>query len=144
MVAFEVYESKTLARRHVPVVTVQRRGAISINRAGYEAMGEPEHVLLLRDVARNLIAVKSAAASDVHGHVVRLLNPARGSGPVVVAASDFVRDVGIDTSVARRWVAQLDEGMLVIDLNTEGVVAVSNRERARTEAADAAQPDAGE
>jgi len=38
----------------------------------------------------------------------------------------------------------LDEGMLVIDLNTEGVVAVSNRERARTEAADATQPDAGE
>lgn len=141
---FEVYESKTLARSHVPVVTLQKRGAISINRAGYEAVGEPEHVLLLRDVDRNLIAVKPAAASDVRGRVVRLLNPARGSGPVVVAASDFVRDVGIDTSVARRWVAQLDEGMLVVDLNAEGVVAVSNSGRARTEAADAAQPGAVE
>ncbi|KLO61743.1 hypothetical protein AA983_14330 [Dermacoccus sp. PE3] len=142
--AFEVYESKTLARRHVPVVTVQKRGAISINRAGYLVLGEPDHVLLLRDVEENLIAVKPARADDVHGHMVRLLNPARGSGPVVVPASDFVRDVGIDTTVARRWVAQHQDGMLVVDLKTEGVVVVSNRERTRTRAVGDELPDVRE
>lgn len=55
----------------------------------------------------------------------------RGSGPVVVPASDFVRDVGIDTTVARRWPARHENDMLIVDLNTEGVVVVSNSERAR-------------
>lgn len=142
--AFEVYESKTLSRRHTPVITVQKSGALSINRAGYAALGEPEHVLLLRDADENLIAIKAASADEVHAQVVRLLNPARGSGPVVVPASGFVREAGIDTSVARRWPARYDNDMLIVDLNTEGVVVVSNRERARALAPQDAQLDAGE
>lgn len=131
--AFEVYESKTLSRRHTPVITVQKSGAISINRAGYTALGEPEHVLLLRDADANLIAIQAAEADEVHAQVVRLLNPARGSGPVVVPASGFVREAGIDTSVARRWPASYNNDMLVVDLNIEGVVVVSNRKRAHTD-----------
>jgi len=142
-VAFEVYESKTLLRRHTPVITVQKGGAISINCAGYAALGVPEHVLLLRDAYENLIAIQVADADEVHAQVVRLLNPARGSGPVVVLASGFVREAGIDTSVARRWPARYDNDMLVVDLNTEGVVVVSNRERARAANPENEQPDAG-
>ena len=144
VVAFEVYQSKTLSRRHTPVITVQKSGALSINRAGYAALGEPEHVLLLRDTGENLIAIQAAAADEVHAQVVRLLNPARGSGPVVVPASGFVREAGIDTSVARRWPARYDNDMLVVDLNTEGVVVVSNSQRARTRAAGDERSEAGE
>jgi hypothetical protein len=144
VVAFEVYQSKTLSRRHTPVITVQKSGAISINRAGYAALGEPQHVLLLRDADENLIAVQAADADEVHAQVVRLLNPARGSGPVVVPASGFVREAGIDTSVARRWPARHDNDMLIVDLNTDGVEVVSNRERARAANLEDEQPDVGE
>ena len=76
--AFEVYESKTLSRRHTPVITVQKGGAISINRAGYAALGVPEHVLLLRDAYENLIAIQAADADEVHAarHIEGLI-PAR-------------------------------------------------------------------
>ena len=144
VVAFEVYQSKTLSRRHTPVITVQKSGALSINRAGYAALGEPEHVLLLRDTGENLIAIQAAAADEVHAQVVRLLNPARGSGPVVVPASGFVREAGIDTSVARRWSARHHHDMLIVDLNTDGVEVVSNRERARAATVEDGQPDVGE
>lgn len=144
VVAFEVYQSKTLSRRHTPVITVQKSGALSINRAGYAALGEPEHVLLLRDTGENLIAIQAAAADEVHAQVVRLLNPARGSGPVVVPASGFVREAGIDTSVARRWPARHHHDMLIVDLNTDGVEVVSNRDCARAADAKEGQPDVGE
>lgn len=37
-------------------------------------------MLLLRDAYENLIAIQAADADEVHAQVVRLLNPARGSG----------------------------------------------------------------
>ena len=105
--------------------------------------GAPEHVLLLRDAYENLIAIQAADADEVHAQVVRLLNPARGSGPVLVPASGFVREAGIDTSVARRWPARHDNDMLIVDLNTGGVEVVSNRERARAANLGDERPDAG-
>lgn len=55
-----------------------------------------------------------------------------------------MREAGVDTSVARRWPARYDNDMLVVDLNTDGVEVVSNRERARAANTRDEQRDAGE
>lgn len=43
----------------------------------------------------------------------------------------FAKFIGIDTSVARRWVPQLSDSMLLIDLKEEGQVVVANRNRGK-------------
>jgi len=42
----------------------------------------------------------------------------------------FTKFIGIDTSVAKRWVPRLEDGMLIVDLNEPSQTVASTRRRA--------------
>ncbi len=48
MAAFEVFKRQAPPGAHEPVVTVQRQGLLTLNRAAHEALGAPAASLPLR------------------------------------------------------------------------------------------------
>ena len=54
----------------------------------------------------------------------------RGPGQGIVSATAFTQHYGIDTTATRRWKPFVEDGMLCVDLSTEGTVITGNRTKA--------------
>jgi len=52
---------------------------------------------------------------------------------MVVAGTAFTQYYKIDTSVARRWIPTVEDGILCIDLKYGGVEVTSNRNRGKSD-----------
>lgn len=125
--AFEVFKKSSAPVPSVPSVTIQKRGLMSLNRAAYELVGAPKAVELLWDAERRVIGMRSATLQNPDAYPARPQNLKSNRGPILVAGSLFTRHVGLDTSLAKRWVPQLEGDILVIDLTVEGQPVSSNR-----------------
>lgn len=126
---FEVYQKGSAPLPTVPTVTVQKRGLISLNRAAHGLIGDAEAVELLWDPERRVIGLRPATLANQNAYPVRVQNVGSNKGPMLVAANLFTQYIGLDTTVAKRWTPSVEDGILVIDLATPGVVATSNRSR---------------
>lgn len=126
---FEVFEKGSAPVSTVPAATIQKRGLISLNRAAHALIDSPEAVELLWDADRNMIGIRPASLENPNAYPARPQSPSSRKGPVLIAGSLFTRHIGLDTSEARRWVPTVENGILVIDLNTPGTRATSNRAR---------------
>lgn len=126
---FEVFEKGSAPISTVPSVTIQKRGLFSLNDAAYRLIGTPKAVNFLWDAERRVIALRPAPADDLNAYPARRQNQVKGTGPVLIAGALFTRFIDLDTSDVRRWVPLEEDGMLLIDLNTDGVKVVSNRNR---------------
>ncbi len=125
MDGFEVftrYKSRSVKDMQV---TIQRDGtAISFNRAAYQALGNPEGVQLLYNPEKRLMGVVPVDLRKVPGTRV---NRQGASDSYYIAGKAFVHEYEIDTSVARRYQATLENNMLVIDLNGPSADATGPR-----------------
>lgn len=118
-----------------PAVTIQRRGNMSINRAAYVAMGEPEAVELLFDPTERIVGLRGISKEEEHAYPIR---PQGGNqdGTYLVAGTAFAKYYGIDTSVSTRRPAVMQDGVLCIDLKEAGTVVTSNRGQRQTTAGE--------
>ncbi len=135
---------ETFTKRMVPLVkqaavTIQKRGTMSVNRAAYVALGEPEAVELLYDATEQIVGFRSAKKDMEHAYPMRPQG-AKTDGPYIVAGTAFTKYYGIDTTVSRRWHARMEDNILCIDLKEEGTVVTSNRTR---NAGEAPNPEEG-
>lgn len=127
--AFETFKRQRAPVTQEPAITIQKRGTLSGNRPAYEALDSPEAVELLFDRDERLIGIRKADPSTEHAYVVRPL----GKGSTwMVSGTAFVAYYGIDTEVARRWTAQVEDDVLVVDLKQPGAEVTSNRTRKST------------
>jgi len=126
---FEVFKKSSAPLAKVPSVTIQRRGLISLNRSAYSLIGDPEAVELLYDRSDRVIGLRPAELTSPNAYPVR----AQGSedtGPLLVAGQMFTKYYGIDTTQAIRYVdPKVVDGILCIDLKSEGQAVTSNRSR---------------
>ncbi|WP_454853910.1 hypothetical protein [Promicromonospora soli] len=127
---FEVFEKTSAPLAKVPTVTIQTRGLISLNRSAHALLDKAEAVELLWDAERKMVGLRTADVSSPNAYPVRPQNQKSQTGPLLIAGSAFTKYYGIDTTVARRWVPSLDDGILCIDLQQDGQRVVSNRSRA--------------
>lgn len=134
---FETFHRHRASPSAEPLVTIQRRGTISLNAAAFRALGSPAAVELLYHVDDRIVGLRSVDPHVSHSYLVRSASRA-GSGPYVVSAAAFVRYYEIDTSTAQRWVAYVDDGKLCIDLRTQG--APVPRPAGRASTASGAEP----
>ena len=142
---FEVFKKGSAPIAGVPSVTIQKRGLFSLNDAAMKLIDEPAAVQFLWDETERLIAVRPAPPEDPDAYPAReqTANKARPGGKrgaTLVAGSMFSRFIGLDTSVAKRWVPKVVDGMLIIDLKEDGQVVVANRNRG-TQSADRSGDD---
>jgi hypothetical protein len=127
------FETFTRQRRHgrQPFVTIQKKGVISLNRAAFEALNNPEFVELLYDPGARLVALRKVDSSVEHSYQVRA--PVENHATWLISGAAFVGYYEIDTSVSVRRAARTDGDLLIIDLNDAGVDP-------RGEPADASNP----
>jgi hypothetical protein len=123
---FEVFTRRMVPLVKQPAVTIQRRGNISVNRAAYEALGKPEAVELLYDPDEKIVGFRPIPTTKDHAYPMRPQGQ-KEIGPYLVAGMAFTKYYGIDTTVARRWPAEMQGDILCVDLKQESTIVTSNR-----------------
>jgi hypothetical protein len=125
--AFEVFKKSSAPVSTVPSITIQKRGLISLNRAAYDLIGTPNAVELLWDAERRVIGIRPTALENPDAYPARPQSAQSNRGPILVAGNLFTRYIGLDTTSAKRWVPQMEDDILTIDLKVEGQPVSSNR-----------------
>lgn len=100
-----------------PSVGIQaNKGNLSLNKAAFELLGRPEAVDILFDLSERLVGLRPAkpSAKNYVPHKQGVSNTWLVSGKALIQA------MKIDTSVARRYDATIQDGILVIDLKQGG------------------------
>lgn len=134
---FELFQKGSAPVATVPSVTIQKRGLFSLNDAAAQLLGDPEAVQFLWDAQKRLIALRAARLDEPNAYPLREQNPTKRRpdgkrGARLAAGTLFTKFIGLDTTIARRWIPRIEDSMLVIDLNEEGALVVGNRNRSRT------------
>jgi len=129
-VGFEVYPKGSAPIATVPSVTIQKRGLISMNRAAFAMLKEPEAVELMWDKERQLVGLRSVPIDSPNAYPVRPQASNSDKGPLLIAGNLFTRYIGLDTEEAHRWIPRMEDEILVIDLSTPGAKVHSNRRAA--------------
>ncbi|HXW35996.1 MAG TPA: hypothetical protein VEJ87_15585 [Acidimicrobiales bacterium] len=116
MPKFEVFTRRRGTIQKSPTMTLQIRGGMGFNQAAYEALGKPEAVELLYAKKERIIGVRATEPGQPHAYPVRAPDQKRDSG-FLVGGRSFTNYYDIDTSVARRYPAYMEGGILCVDLN---------------------------
>jgi hypothetical protein len=125
---FETFKRHQMPSTQEPSVGIQKRGAISLNTAAFEELGSPKQVELLYDREERLIGIRKTAASNPHAYLVRGVG--KSGATHVVSGKAFLSYYGIPRDVARRWPAEIRDGMLVADLKQPGIDVTGHSSRA--------------
>lgn len=125
---FEIFDKRMTPLAKAPSVTIQKRGVISLNKAAHDLVGNAQTVELLFDRDRQVMALRATDDSSPHAYAVRS-GSKRGPGQAIVSATAFTQHYGIDTAATRRWKPFVEDGMLCVDLTTEGTLITGNRAR---------------
>jgi hypothetical protein len=122
---FETFTKRLVPLGKRPFVTIQKRGTISMNKAAYVALGSPQTVELLFDSDERMVGLRPVEFMTEHAYPVRGV----GQEPTsyLIAGRAFTKHYEIDTTVSRRWPAELVDDVLSVDLKTDGTVVTSNR-----------------
>lgn len=115
--AFEVFKKGASPRSKTPIVTIQRRGIISMNNAAHQLLGSPSSVELLFDSERQFVALR--ASDEPHAYPVR---QQKGGQTLSVSATAFAQHFDIDLSVTRRYKPFKEGDVLCVDLQGESMV----------------------
>ena len=122
---FEVFDKRAATASKNPMVSIQKQGSFSLNRAAYKLMGEPETVELLFDAGEKLIGFREAAANSPRAYPVR--PQGKNAATFMIAGQAFTKYYDIDTSTARRYSVEMQDGILILDLKGESTVVTGPR-----------------
>lgn len=112
---FEVFRKGSIPRTTQPMMTIQKGGAFSLNKAAYLILGEPKAVELLFDRVAQVIGLRRVAPTERHAFPVR---PVGRGTTFALSGRSFCTHYGIPTDQARRFTARpVGLNVLAIDLN---------------------------
>lgn len=136
---FETFTKRMVPLTKAPTVTVQKnKGIMSLNKAAHVALGEPSAVELMYDQADEIIGIRGVSEEVPHAYPVRSVG--KEATTFVVAGTAFTKYYGINTDESRRYAAEIQDGVLCVNLRGDSVV-VSNTRRSRGSGAEDASAD---
>lgn len=124
MPKFETFTKRMVPLVKAPSVTIQKRGTISMNKAAHVALGAPDAVELLFDPTDRIVGFRGIDKSAGHAY---LLRSTPGDSSYILSGIAFIHYYKIDISESKRYDAQVEDGVLFIDLNDGGQVVTINR-----------------
>ena len=124
---FERFDKKTMTVSKAPYLTLQKGGTMSLNRRAFLDLGEPEAVELLFDRDEQLIGLKPTSPKEPYAFPIRPQGSRNRVSNYAVAGQAFTKHYDIDTSVARRYLAEMRDDTLVVDLKSGGAIATGPR-----------------
>lgn len=120
---FDQYHSRSVKTLFV---TIQRRGNFSLNRAAFKALGSPKAVKMLFNRSERLIGFRPTTPEDFRSVPVRKQGQ---SDSYMIAGLTFCKEYDIDTTTARRYEVEVQQGVLIVDLNASSIDATGPRLR---------------
>jgi hypothetical protein len=121
---FQVFDKRAVPISGEPMVTIQRKGPISLNKAAFHALGKPAFVELLYDPDERVVGFRPLKEQLPHAYPVR----AQGrSNTFLIAGHAFMKYYGIPNEVSTRYVAKMFDEVLGVDLKQKGIEVSSNR-----------------
>jgi hypothetical protein len=125
---FQVFDKRAVPISGDPMVTIQRTGVISLNRAAYHAIGEPSYVEMLYDPDERIVGIRPVKEKLPHAYPVRVQGRA-ASHTYLLAGLAFMKYYGILPEVSIRYMAEMYGEVLGVDLKKQGLEVTSNRNR---------------
>ncbi len=122
---FEVFNKRAATSSKVPMVTIQKDGEFSMNKAAHDAFGAPDAVEILYDREEKLIAFRPAPVDGALSFPVK--PQGNNSTGRQIAGKAFAKYYELDVTVARRYTARVKDGMLIVDLKEESAVVTGPR-----------------
>jgi hypothetical protein len=126
-VPFEVFDKRSAAATKSPMLTIQRGGNFSMNKAAHELMGAPKAVELLYDPAEKLVGFRSVEPTSPRAFPAR--PQGKSSATLMVSGQTFARHYGLDVSKARRYPVKMRDDILILDLKGDSIEVTSPREK---------------
>jgi hypothetical protein len=123
---FQTFTKRLVPLKKQPLVTIQKRGTISLNKSAHVALGAPDAVELLYDQDEAIVGLHPVDATVEHAYPLRSAS-GKDTGPFVISAIAFTKFYDITTDVSRRWPAYVENDVLCIDTKTPGTPVTSNR-----------------
>jgi hypothetical protein len=141
MATFEVFTKRGAPTVNAPLVSIQRRGTLSLNLAAFEALGQPAAVEFLFDRTERVMGLRRVDPSVRHAYPVR---KQQVSSTYVLAGAAFLNHYGVEADVRRRYPAQMDGDVLAVDLKQEALETGKRRKmQDRADAELQKTPDGG-
>jgi hypothetical protein len=127
-VDFERFDQRHIAIAGSPFVTIQKSGRVmTINRVAYEMLGSPEAVELLYSTKNRVIGIRKVSKKEPYAFPLRAQGrKGRQPSNYLVAVQAFTKHYNIDTSIAMRYPAEMQEDILTITLD-RGIAATGPR-----------------
>jgi hypothetical protein len=113
---WEVFDRKARPSVKQPLVTLQGSGTFSMNEASYNAIGRPDQVELLFDKKAQIIGFRPASDKSPHSYPIK---PQQNGRTFQTGGRAFCAYYGIEIGKARRFAAEIVDGVLAIDLKGE-------------------------
>jgi hypothetical protein len=101
-----------------PLVTIQKSGSLGLNRAAYQALGEPSLVVLMFNREEQLIGIRVADQDTEHAYPLR---KQQQSESYLIAGRAFVGHYNIEHESARRYQAEIQGDILAVNLKQGGI-----------------------
>ena len=117
---FELFEKRRTPPATEAYVTLLKTGVISMNAFAYELIKRPPYFEFLYDADRKVVALRPCQTETQFSYPVRELKSATG-GTFSVSAKAFMLFYGLPMEQSVRRTAHVEDGLLCIDLNDEGV-----------------------
>jgi hypothetical protein len=130
---FQVFDKRAVPASGDPMVTIQRTGVISLNRAAYHAIGEPSYIEMLYDPDERIIGVRPLKEKLPHAYPVRVQGRTT-SHTYLLAGLAFMKYYEILPKVSTRYIADMYDDVLGVDLKKKGLEVTSNRDRRKLRA----------
>jgi hypothetical protein len=116
---FEVFDKRAATASKNPMVTIQKSGSFSLNRAAHKLLGEPETVELLFDREEKLVGFRAVSSTSPRAYPVR--PQGKNAATFMIAGQAFAKYYDLDTTTARRYSVEMRNEILVLDLKSESV-----------------------
>lgn len=98
--ACTVHDTRKTPLARTPGVTMQKHGAVSLNKAAHDLLDNAVTVELLDNRDRQVIAMLAADDCSPHAYAVRN-GSKRGPGQAIISATALTQHHGSDTTVTR-------------------------------------------
>lgn len=116
MAKFEKFRRSNITSGAVPMVALHQRGVIALNQQAFEALKEPEGIELFFDRDTLSIGLKGAPRNSPDSYAVR--HHTKSSSQI--AGQSFLEFYEVPHDLrGRRYRAELEDDMLVVDLRQE-------------------------
>jgi hypothetical protein len=130
MANFEVFDRRSRPVGKQPTLTIQKRGNFSLNRAAFDALGQPAAVELLFDRVQRIVGFRP---TDEHNRRAYPVRKQQNAASYLIAGNAFNQYYGIETGITRRYDAAMIDGILVVDLKQPGQEVISTRRQKSSE-----------